>query len=488
MANKLNKVKHVVVLMLENRSFDHLLGYLKANGIKPAVDGLTGTETNPTIPPATGPVMVTAAAGDVEPKPDSGHELADVSEQYYGHVDLAFPPNGPMNGFVANYAKQPANGADIMKCVDPASIPALVELAKEFCVCDRWHASVPGSTWPNRMFAHAATSAGTVTNVLNLYLQPTIFDRLTLAGRDWRIYYHQIPQAVLFASLFAEWIVSPITHRFRLFRRWKSDLVAPGCSLPEYTFIEPRYFSIRLGTKAIDANDQHPSHPISAADQLVRDVYEPLRASPCWAHSMLIVVHDEHGGTYDHRFPDIAAVNPDGLVSSPSGFPFTRYGARVPAVIVSPWARNGVCSTLYDHTSIPATLEKRFSLVPLTARDLAATPLGDCLTASSPRLTTAQAPLTLPPAATMLSAAQRKALNPRVVRLSSLQRTLVALADQIRIPGEDRSRVPALARIRTEQEGGEFVEARVAALIRATAKPGPRVKRSAGRRARRRAR
>ena len=411
-----------------------------------------------------------------------------MSEQYYGHVDLAFPPNGPMNGFVANYAKQPANGADIMKCVDPASIPALVELAKEFCVCDRWHASVPGSTWPNRMFAHAATSAGTVTNVLNLYLQPTIFDRLTLAGRDWRIYYHQIPQAVLFASLFAEWIVSPITHRFRLFRRWKSDLVAPGCSLPEYTFIEPRYFSIRLGTKAIDANDQHPSHPISAADQLVRDVYEPLRASPCWAHSMLIVVHDEHGGTYDHRFPDIAAVNPDGLVSSPSGFPFTRYGARVPAVIVSPWARNGVCSTLYDHTSIPATLEKRFSLVPLTARDLAATPLGDCLTASSPRLTTAQAPLTLPPAATMLSAAQRKALNPRVVRLSSLQRTLVALADQIRIPGEDRSRVPALARIRTEQEGGEFVEARVAALIRATAKPGPRVKRSAGRRARRRAR
>jgi phospholipase C len=184
MANKLNKVKHIVVLMLENRSFDHLLGYLKANGIKPAVDGLTGTETNPTIPPATGPVMVTAAAGDAEPKPDSGHELADVSEQYYGHVDLAFPPNGPMNGFVANYAKQPTpppSGAPIMKCVDPAKIPALVELAKQFCVCDRWHASVPGSTWPNRMFAHAATSAGTVTNVLNLYIQPTIFDRLALA-------------------------------------------------------------------------------------------------------------------------------------------------------------------------------------------------------------------------------------------------------------------------------------------------------------------
>jgi hypothetical protein len=236
---------------------------------------------------------------------------------------------------------------------------------------------------------------------------------------------------VLFASLFAEWIVSPITHRFRFFRRWKSDLAAPGCSLPEYTFIEPRYFSIRLGTKAIDANDQHPSHPISAADQLVRDVYEPLRASPCWAHSMLIVVHDEHGGTYDHRFPDIAAVNPDGLVSSPSGFPFTRYGARVPAVIVSPWARNGVCSTLYDHTSIPATLEKRFSLVPLTARDLAAAPLGDCLTASSPRLTNAQAPLTLPAAAMLRSADPAEGLEP------SCGEALLAAADARRARGSD---------------------------------------------------
>src|SRR5262249_52132025 len=202
-------------------------------------------------------------------------------------------------------------------------------------------------------------------------------------------------------------------HRFRFFKHWKKDLAAASCSLPEYTFIEPSYFSINLPTKVIYANDQHPSHPISAADQLVRDVYEPLRASSCWAHSMLIVVHDEHGGTYDHRFPNTAAVNPDGLVSLASGFGFTRYGARVPAVIVSPWARDGVCNTLYDHTSIPATLETRFGLAPLTNRDQAAAPLGDCLTAATPRLTNADAPLKLPPAAMMLSAAQRKALNPR---------------------------------------------------------------------------
>ena len=494
MANKLSKVKHLVVLMLENRSFDHLLGYLKANGIKPAADGLIGTETNPTNPATgTGPVAVTPSAGDGQPKPDSGHELADVSEQYYGHVDLTFPAGGPMNGFVANYANQPTpppSGGDIMRCVDPAKIPALVELAKQFCVCDRWHASVPGSTWPNRMFAHGATSAGTVTNVLNLYLQPTIFDRLAQAGLSWRIYYHQIPQAVLFASLFAEWLISPITHRFRFFKRWKTDLAAPGCSLPEYTFIEPAYFSLKIGsTQIFSANDQHPSHSIALADQLVRDVYEPLRASPCWKHSMLVIVHDEHGGTYDHRFPDIAAVNPDGINAAPSGFTFTRYGARVPAVIVSPWARDGVCSTLYDHTSIPATLEKRFGLSPLTLRDLVAAPLGDCLDAPSPRLTDTEAPLKLPPpSAMMLASARRQIANPRAVALSSLQRTLVWLADQIRIPGEDRSRVTALERIRTEQQGGEFVRARVAALIRATAKPRPPVRRSGARRGRRRAR
>jgi len=509
MANKLNKVKHLVVLMLENRSFDHLLGYLKANGIKPAVDGLIGTETNFTNPStSTGPVMVSPSAGNTDPKPDAGHELADVSEQYYGLVNLAFPPGGTMNGFVVNYANQipsPPAAADIMKCVDPATIPALVELAKQFCVCDRWHASVPGSTWPNRMFAHAATSAGTVTNtfgnVFGLYALPTIFDRLDLAGKDWRIYYHQIPQAVLFASLFAEWLISlilPNVGRVRFFKHWKTDLATSSCSLPEYTFIEPAYFSFTFGGKTFYANDQHPSHSIAQADQLVRDVYEPLRASSCWEHSMLVIVHDEHGGTYDHHFPGVAAVNPDGLVASPSGFNFTRYGARVPAVIVSPWAVNGVCSTVYDHTSIAATLEQRFGLFPLTLRDAAAAPLGDCLTAPTARLADADAPLKLP--AMMLTAAARKTLNPRVVPLSSLQRALVALADQIRIPGENRSRVRPLERIRTEQEGGEFVQARVAALIRVAAKlrvaakprvatqPRRRVRRSAEGRGRRRAR
>jgi phospholipase C len=491
MPNKLNKVKHVVVLMLENRSFDHLLGYLKALGIKPAIDGLTGTETIPTDPVlGTGPVTVSPTAANTDPAPDAGHEIADVSRQFYAQVNLNFPPGGPMNGFIASYAGQspaPANAGDIMKCVHPTRIPALAELATRFCVCDRWFASVPGSTWPNRMFAHAATSDGAVTNVFNLVFRPTVFDLLSLAGRQWRIYYHDLPQAALFASLFVEWVVSPITHRFRLFpQRWKKDLAGSRCRLPAYTFIEPRYFT--LGS--LQANDQHPSHSIARADRLVRDVYEPLRASPCWAHSMLVIVHDEHGGTYDHRFPDPPTVSPDGLSQMPP-FNFTRYGARVPAVIVSPWASDGVCSDLYDHASIPATLTKRFGLSPLTARDQAANSLGGCLTRTQPRLSAAEAPLKLTAAALQLSRADRNALDPRRRPLSPVQSALVRLADHIRIPLEDRSKVRPLARIRTEQQGAEFVDERVRALVRATtlrSKPRARSTRRSARRGRRRAR
>ena len=499
MASNLSKMKHIVVLMLENRSFDHLLGYLKANGIKPAVDGLTGTETNPTNPSAgTSPVMVSPSAADGEPSPDAGHELKDVSEQYYGHVDLTFPSGGPMNGFVANYANQPANGPDIMKCVDPAKIPALVELAKRFCVCDQWHASVPGSTWPNRMYAHAATSVGAVTNSSILLIQKTIFDLLKGAKPklDWRVYYHDAPVcSLLFFSLAIEWALGPYKGRFRRFKDWATDLNPTTCALPSYTWIEPRYFSYKdpFTKKTIEANDQHPSHSLAAGDELIRTVYEPLRASKCWPHTMLVIVHDEHGGTYDHRFPATLSVNPDGINSGPPDpvFDFTRYGARVPAVIVSAWAGDGVCNTLYDHTSVLKTLEQRFGLPWLTMRDQAANALDACLSATSARLTDMEAPLKLPPPA-VLAMKHVKPVAPRRRPLSALQRGILAAISQIHVPGEDRSKVQDVEDIHNEQDAGEFVDKRVRALARAAARRGsparrPRVKRAA-RRPRRRGR
>ena len=160
MASQLSKVEHVVVLMLENRSFDHLLGYMKA--VKPAVDGLNGTESIPADPtvPGSPPVPVISLAGDAEPDPDAGHELEDVSEQMYGYEDLSFPAGGPMNGFVVNYGHKTAAPAGIMNCVNPTRIPALGTLVQQFCVCNRWYSSVPGPTWPNRLFVRPVSREG----------------------------------------------------------------------------------------------------------------------------------------------------------------------------------------------------------------------------------------------------------------------------------------------------------------------------------------
>jgi len=494
MAGHLSDIKHVVVLMLENRAFDHLLGYLKAQGTKPTIDGLGGTESIPEDPNLPSPpAPVGPAAGNTEPDPDAGHELGDVREQLYGSPGSTFPPGGLNNGFVINYKHQspaPTTPAHIMKCIDPSDplrIPALAILAERFCVCNRWYASVPGPTWPNRLFAHAATSAGTVTNDLDLYFIPTIFDRLNTAGYEWRIYYHDIPQSLLFFSLWDDFLWQLFTRRFRIFPdSWSADVSGSTCRLPEYTFIEPQYFSyVDDEGNRVDANDQHPSHPIAQADRLVREVYLGLRQSPCWEHSLLVIVHDEHGGTYDHRFPSEPAVNPDGLVAQNPPFDFTQYGVRVPAVVVSPWASEGVCDLVRDHTSILATLEHRFGLTPLTARDAAANTVEGCLTAPSPRLSDAEAPLDLPLALLRLTEEEVEAIDPSHRRVTNYQQALVQLALQLRIPPKGtrkRSRV-SVRQLRTENDAAHVVRRRMAELREAAAKDEPRRRpRRAGRR------
>jgi phospholipase C len=186
---------------------------------------------------------------------------------------------------------------------------------------------------------------------------------------------------------------------------------------------------------------------------------------------MLVIVHDEHGGTYDHRFPDASATNPDGNVSTtPFPFDFTSYGVRVPAVIVSPWAGNGVCNDLYDHTSIPATLEKRFGLVPLTARDAAANALGGCLNATQPRLSPEEAPLTLPVAGMQMTAAQARSMDPHRRTVSAYQHALVELAARLRIPGEPAEVSPP--RSDKEQDAAQFVRERMQLLRTAAARQG----------------
>ena len=259
-----------------------------------------------------------------------------------------------------------------MRCFAPKSLPVLTTLASEFAVCDSWFSSVPGPTWPNRFFAHAATSKGFITNSqFNSYDMPTIFESLAAQGKTWRNYYHDFSQTWALQRL-----QTPENRiRFASFGRFKRD--AKQGTLPNYAFIEPKYFSF-FG----QANDQHPPHDVRAGERLIAEVYEALRTSPQWLNTMLLVIYDEHGGTYDHVVPP-AATPPDGHTSQ---FVFDRYGVRVPAVIVSPFVPPGPVHTVFDHTSIPATLTGIFGLPrSLSARDAAANRFDGVATLASPR-------------------------------------------------------------------------------------------------------
>jgi phospholipase C len=405
----LAEVSHVVVLMLENRSFDHLLGFLKRR--RPGIDGLTGSEAIPRDP-AVGAgdlVQVTDTAPEVTDV-DPGHAIGDVNQQMYGRVEPDFPPTGRNDGFVANYRRHATSDTaaeEIMHGFPPERVPALATLAEEFAVCDRWFASMPGPTWPNRVFAHAGTSAGRTDNGFRLYDIPTIFERLEAVGRRWCIYYHDIPQALVFPHV-APHFLNPISRKVRPFEQRFADDVRRG-RLADYVFIEPRYLDTpdrdadgEPTGRWIWANDQHPPHDIRHGEALIADVYETLRRSTLWSRVLLVIVYDEHGGFYDHVFPE-AAIPPDIAPSGSTLFRFDRFGPRVPAVVVSPWIPRGTLDRdstgrpiTRDHTTILATIERRFGAAPLGNRDAAAPTLENLLTLTAPRVGSTEAPLQLP--------------------------------------------------------------------------------------------
>jgi phospholipase C len=379
-------IEHVVVLMLENRSFDSMLGQLYTQ--RPDFDGLTGEENNvwhkpdgttDTIYVWNQPVLDAQAV--CIPDPDPGELFTDIHMQIHGISNGA---NGPdMSGFVDNYMRQPATSPApdpraVMHYFKPEQVPVISQLAKAFGVSDRWHASAPCQTWPNRFFAHCCTAGGYVNNspAHFPYLMPTIFNRLDDKKLDWRVYFHDIPQAATLSALWWD----AITH-FRLFGEFVND--AANGRLPPYSFIEPRYFADIDNT--LLPNDEHPPHNVAYGEQLIATVYNALRAGPGWKQTLLIITCDEHGGCYDH-VPPPPATSPDAL--TPDGFDFGYYGVRVPAVIVSPYIKPGSIirpatgTAPFDHTSISATLHQLFGTAFLTRRDAAAPHLLTALTAT----------------------------------------------------------------------------------------------------------
>jgi phospholipase C len=321
----------------------------------------------------------------------------------------------------------------------PTQLPVIHQLASEFAICDAWFSSLPGPTWPNRFFVHGASSSGmdrspTLGEELAwesidgfVYANGSIYDRLNATGHRWRLYQDKDNQFSDQPSgpEFGGWISQVAAIKgislldLHSLKRFERDLHDPAYRDTRYTFIEPNFgrsfFSPQgsfPGPTYKGGSSQHPEDDPSGGEGLIKFVYEAIRNSPLWDTSLLIVIYDEHGGFYDSVKPGAAPATGDPLPPqalkmklNSTGFDFTQYGVRVPAVIVSPRIPKGtVDPTLYDHASALATLERILGIAPLTARDAKANDVRHLLSLPTPRTdcpTTLVTPLTYekPPAA-----------------------------------------------------------------------------------------
>jgi phospholipase C len=346
----MDNLKHIVVLMMENRSFDHMLGYLKQNW--PNLDGLNGDETNPDTAGTLQSVQpVAAAQGELNPDPD--HSWEGVNLQIFGNAQGVDDGSPKMKGFVKSYFTKRADlghSRNIMNCFDPNNLQVLTYLAEQYALCDRWFSSLPGPTVPNRMFAHFGTSFGHVDNGMKIGDNgKSIYSRLLNAGRSAKIYYFDEQSA----SVGFTFLLQNQPQTMGTYQDFLQDCA--GGNLPDYSFIEPNYSD----HANLLASDQHPDHNVIAGENFIADVYNHVRKSPKWENTLLLIVYDEHGGAFDHVFPP--NITPDGITDPISGFKFDRLGIRVPAVFVSPWIDQGtLIHTQYEHASIPATVASVF--------------------------------------------------------------------------------------------------------------------------------
>ncbi|HZT42395.1 MAG TPA: alkaline phosphatase family protein [Chthonomonadaceae bacterium] len=462
-------IQHFVVLMLENRSFDHLFGF------RNNVNGLTGNETNllnpaqpqsganPAFPVGNGqPFAVGAGQGP-------SHSLKGVNIQIFSD------PKGPNNGaaaanqgFVKDYVsslfqdgiRQPTNDqiGIVMQSLSPDKVPAFTALANAFGVCDNWYCEVPGPTMPNRMYMHMATSGGFAHNVWDHPFDfDTIYNRLQDGGKSWAVYDHdqnEVRQctkanAIATADSFRDFV-----------SRFAQDCASGA--LPNYSFIIPRFFA-----KDGPVNSMHGPFDVRPADKLVADVYNALRANDAiWQKCVLIVTTDEHGGFYDHVIPPSDGVpNPDKINSPPPGdnasfvppFQFDRLGLRVPTLLVSPWIAQGTIHKRLQHTSVLATVKLLYGLGDfLTNRDASAATFEDQFQAT-PRTDTPQS-INVPQ-----DDIGEAGANEAELPLDSLQQEMLIGIDSLTEDASPPSLMTSsiLTLPATQREAAEFIRARL---------------------------
>jgi len=367
LSTPLEKVEHIVVLMLENRSFDHMLGYLSLEGGREDVDGLKAGMAND-YGGRSYPIHHLDRTAFV-PEEDPDHSGEATSVQIAG---------GAMSGFVDSFAAKLAQRgvlADhdpglVMGYYNGADLPVYDHLAAEFCVCDRWFCSVPGATWPNRLYAIAGRADGSrddkPSGQAPLYDLPSFVRHLDAHDVSWRWYSYDpgTLRCVDRHYWLSHWDRFAYVDKTKL--SWKTELeelplidefsssfledAAKG-KLPSVSWIDPNFKDSTL--YGGDSNDDHPPSDVHDGQLLVLSVYHALASGPLWEKTLLVITYDEHGGFFDHVPP------PPAEDDDPAQFGL--YGVRVPAIVVSPWvARGSVSHTVFDHTSIIKTLLLRF--------------------------------------------------------------------------------------------------------------------------------
>jgi phospholipase C len=387
---RLDKIEHIVVLMMENRSFDQMLGYLELDGMN--VEGLKGAKPNP----------------DDGGQPQEVFEWGEHQTAFHPKVDpsgkILDPCHGPEcvaeqleddnTGFVRNFVTtRPTKDQDDKPIKFPEEfrnfpmgyysskhLPVYDHLARTYCVCDHWHSAIPGDTWPNRCWALAADTSETVghkSGLLDFFKEIGIVEKLQsvplfeveaftrhLEEGDWRWYSHD-PGTLRAAD--AEYRELFDTHRgnFAYFDRRKvsfftekaEGLITTGVSflddaangkLRPVSWIDPNF--IDLSVLDPNSDDDHPPSDVFAGQRLVFDLYEALVSSPNWENTMLVITYDEHGGFYDHVAPP----------ETEDGSGHETYGVRVPALVVGPRVQRAPCHELFDHTSLIKTILTRF--------------------------------------------------------------------------------------------------------------------------------
>jgi phospholipase C len=334
----------IVVLMMENRSFDHYLGLLKHDPQYPGpqtVECLHGDESNPD--PDGNPVPSYALTSRTQADPPHSWKASHAQWN-----------NGRNDGFVIQH--KGSTQQEVMGYYTRDALPFTYWLADNFTLCDHWYASVLGPTWPNRAVLHAADAAGLKMNVPFVGGPTTIWEVLPKVGQTGKNYH--AGSAGIFSGLFASKVlagVNPMAPLDDFFTAAKSG------TLPPFVMIDPDY----------ETNDDHPSHDVRFGQAMIASIYNALAASPQWPRCLFILTYDEHGGFFDHVPPPTCGdANPE----------YRQLGFRVPAMVIGPTVRRGaVVSQTFEHASVAATLRTKFGMPVLSPRMASSNDLTACI-------------------------------------------------------------------------------------------------------------